>query len=164
MERFDHAEARRWIARAQEAVPDPGWPWVAPLLAILQSRLLRLRHEFDAADEALRPHLEDSALPRWIRTEVVTEAVHVRLSTGSPEAGLRLLDGARDEPWAAVLRATAAVIGGHSPSGLPEGHAGLSRALAVETEILRSCASLGASGGAAAVDALDRALGMAAED
>lgn len=156
MERYDHAEARHWIARGQEAVPDSELSWVAPLLAVLQSRLLRLRHEFDAAERVLRPHLEAS-LPRWVRVQVQAEEVRRLLAAGSDEVATGLLDQAEPAPWVVVLRATADVLSGRPAAPLPEdGH--LPPALLVETEILHACRELQAGQVTAAVDSLRRAL------
>lgn len=162
MERYDHPAARRWVARVQACTEDPESLFVAPLVAVLQSRLLRVRHEFDAAGQLLQPYLQGAPLPRWIRTQVVAEQARLLLSAGADEAALRLLDPAGSAPWAVLLRATADVLAGRSPRIPSTGEdADLSPSLLVETELLQACRSAQAGNASAAVDTLRRALDRA---
>jgi LuxR family maltose regulon positive regulatory protein len=159
VERYQHAEARRWMARAQandgSAAGSSG-----PLLAVLNSRLLRIRHELDAAEAVLRPHLDDDDLPRWVRDEVVVEHVRICLLHGRSADGLRMLRrlGAQS-PRAELLRATAAALadppGPRAPVALPVGD--LPLVLTVERDILRACLA-GPGSEATALVALEQAL------
>ena len=161
MERYLHADARRWITWSKECAPDRESPLVLPLLAILQSRLLRLRHEFDAAEQLLVPHLQKS-LPRWIETQVAVEHTRILLAAGSLEAALAVLDAAGDAPWAAVQRATVDVLADRPSSvALPGRDDDLALDLRVEARILLACRHLQAGAESAALTALHGALHLA---
>jgi LuxR family maltose regulon positive regulatory protein len=166
VDRNENDEARRWMVRAQTLGTGEGVQVTAPLLAVLSSRLLRLRHEVESAERALRPFTEDAGLPRWVREQVVTEQVRVSLARDEAAAGLRLLSLLGDTPRCTLLLARAEVLGLRDvPRGepAPDG-ADLPLAVAVESEVVRACAHASDGAGSAAVATLEHALRIAAPE
>jgi len=162
VERHELSDARHWMSQAQEAGTDASV--CAPLLAVLQSRLLRMRHEVEPAERALRPYGGDVDLPRWVREQVVSEQVRVAFAGNQREVGLRLLERLQDgSPRRAVLQAMADVLDGSGGSieALPPDGAALPLTVAVEAEVLRTCARADAGDTSAAVATLERALRLA---
>ncbi|MGY1802197.1 LuxR C-terminal-related transcriptional regulator [Blastococcus sp. SYSU D00922] len=165
LRRYSLAEAREWLTRAREraraggpcAVP------VDPLAAVLQSQQLRLRHEYDAAEQALLPHLRGPRLPRWIAEQVVGEVVRLAVARGHVAEGLAILrDSGEDEPWGRRLHATVDLLAGETSTevrGGPEPSAPL--AGAVEWSVVRACQLLEEGRSAAAVEELAAALDRA---
>jgi LuxR family maltose regulon positive regulatory protein len=136
VERYELSEARRWTARAESAGQGPRPSFLSPLLAVLHSRLLRVRHDLDAAARLLAEHGQDPGLPRWVHHELVLEQARLRLAHNELAEGLQLL------------------------REVAPGTAGESQPLAVriEAEILRACLSVDAGDGRAAVATLSGAL------
>ncbi|WP_091324974.1 LuxR C-terminal-related transcriptional regulator [Geodermatophilus ruber] len=164
VDRNEHAEARRWMLRAQESAAEADGPLTAPLLAVLHSRLFRLRHEPAAAEDCLRPHLADAGAPRWVREQVVGEQVRVAFAHDEVAAGVGLLGELTDAPRRALLLARAGLLGGSDAAAPVPAGAELPLAVAVEAEIVRACERADAGAGAAAVAALTRALRLAAPE
>jgi LuxR family maltose regulon positive regulatory protein len=110
--RYELEQARECADRSQEqATGTPDARFVAPLAMVVHSSLLRLRHDYAKAAAALRLYLDDADLPRWIREEVVTEAVRIDFARGAVHEGIARLDGLDDSTgWATRLRATAALL------------------------------------------------------
>jgi LuxR family maltose regulon positive regulatory protein len=163
LDRWEVDAARDWLARARERSAES--PFIGAVLATLQSRLLRLRHEHDLADAALRAHLDNRRLPHWVRELVVTEAVRTRFAHGRIDDGLALLDrfdgGNR---WEEILLATANVLGG--PEADPPTDAGerTPPVLVVESAIVRACRNLLDGTVPGAVAELLHALDVAGRD
>ncbi|MGY1753497.1 LuxR C-terminal-related transcriptional regulator [Blastococcus sp. SYSU D01042] len=163
--------ARRWTDRAQDE-EEPGSrdaQLTAPLAAVVNSCLLRVRHDHAAAEALLRPHLRDVRLPRWIREEVVSEAIRTELARGRVADGAALLDGAAGEPgWAARWRATAALFDQTGalgvPAGEPSGPRDTAPVAAVQSGIVRACQQLDRGAVPGAVGELTRALDTAAKE
>jgi LuxR family maltose regulon positive regulatory protein len=110
--RYELEQARECADHAQEEVTGTSDArFVAPLAAVVHSSLLRLRHDYAKAAAVLRPSLEDGDLPRWVREEVVTEAVRIDFARGAVQEGIVRLEGVDDATdWATRLRATAALL------------------------------------------------------
>jgi LuxR family maltose regulon positive regulatory protein len=165
LDRWEVDTARDWLARARLRSAVPEAPFIGPVLATLQSRLLRLRHEHDLAEAALRDHLDDGRLPRWVREVVVTEGVRTRFARGQIGDALAMLDRFDDGTrWDGVLRATASVLGG--PAAEPPADTGerTPPVLLVEAAIVRACRDLQDGSVPLAVTELLRALDVAARD
>jgi LuxR family maltose regulon positive regulatory protein len=168
LRRYALTEAREWLVRARSRTGDrgggtPGSPTTAPLLAVLQSQLLRLRHEYDSAEQCLRPHLHGPRLPRWVAEQVVTEVVRLAVARGHVDEGLAILqDTTGDEPWSRRLRATVGLLSGDPDSTPPtEAEPPAVPAAAVEAAVVRACQLLEAGSVPAAADQLAAALELA---
>jgi LuxR family maltose regulon positive regulatory protein len=165
VERNEPSDARRWILQAHEAGPDSSV--CGPLLAVLQSRLLRLRHEVEPAERALHPYVGAGHLPRWVREQVVSEQVRVAFAGNQRQRGLLLLDRLQQgSPRRPLLQALAGVLeGSGGPLGalLPEG-AALPLTGAVEAEVVRTCIRADEGDVPSAVAALERGLRLAAPE
>ena len=165
LRRYALVEAREWLARARarERSIVPGAVGPGPLDAVLQGEQLRLRHEYDAAEQLLRPYLQGPGLPRWVAEQVVTEVVLLAVARGHVDEGLAILrDGAHDAPWRNRLRATVDLLAGEPGTDLPtEADSSASPATAVESAVIRACQLLEAGGVAAAAEGLAAALELA---
>jgi LuxR family maltose regulon positive regulatory protein len=167
--RYELELAREWADRAQEqATGTPDARFVAPLSMVVHSCLLRLRHEYAKAAATLRPYVDDADLPRWIREEVVTEAVRTDFARGAVQEGMARLDGADDSTgWDTRLRATAALL---VPSdarhlrwnALDAPH--VWPIVAVQSGILRACRQLEHGEVPTAVGEMARTLDLAAPE
>jgi len=167
--RYELEQAREWADRAQEqATGTPDARFVVPLAMVVHSGLLRLRHDYAKATAALRPYVDRQNLPRWIREEVVAEAVRTDFVRGAVQEGLARLDGTDDSSgWATGLRATAALL---VPSGvgpvrwnaLDAPQAG--PVVAVRNGILRACRQLEYGQVPTALGELARTLDLAAPE
>jgi LuxR family maltose regulon positive regulatory protein len=173
LDRYELEDARDWANRARDQTTAPDEAFVAPLVAVLHSRLLRLRHEYDKAEATLQAHLRAGRSPRWVEEQVVGEAVRTRLARGSVDEGLTLLDEHEHEHepehgtgWTARLRATAALMRGSVvPVSLDaDGPAEGSLVGAVEAGTLRACRYLDLGAVPHAVAELSRALELAAPE
>ncbi|WP_116450377.1 LuxR C-terminal-related transcriptional regulator [Blastococcus litoris] len=165
LRRYELVEARDWLVRVRERTPGGSsrLPGVEALHAVLLAQQLRLRHEHEAAEQALRPFAEADGLPRWLREQVVPEAVRLQVARGRTAEALRLLDRAGPgERWAARLRVTVALVtGAPVPELLPPAGPGAVPADAVETSVLMACQHLEAGRLTTAVDELGAALDLA---
>ena len=164
LHRYALVEARESLQRARERErsSDPGVVFTRPLLAVLQSRLLRLRHEYDAADQCLRPHLEGPRLPGWVAEHVVDELVRLAISRGHVDEGLALLrDTGVDEPWTRRLRVTVGLLAGE-PVPVSATQAGLAHSPAadVESAVISACCLLEAGRAGDAAERLAHALDL----
>ena len=169
LDRYELEDAREWTDRAEDqATGTPDVRFVAPMVAVLRSSLLRVRHEYAKASTALQPFVHDADLPRWIREEVVAEAVHTHLAQGEVAEGMALLDATDDGTgWGARWRATAGLL--DRGTTLPEpadalGSRDVSPIVAVQSGIVRACRQLNAGSVPAAVGELSRALDLAAPE
>ncbi|MGY1622936.1 LuxR C-terminal-related transcriptional regulator [Geodermatophilus sp. SYSU D00965] len=168
LRRYALSEAREWLARARARTRDrgcgtPAASTIPALLAVLQSQLSRLRHEYDSAEQALNPHLRGPRLPRWVAEQVVTEVVRLAVARGHVEEGLAILqDTSGDEPWSRRLRATVGLLSG-DPAATPPAEAGPPAvpAAAVEAAVIRACQLLEAGNLPAAAEQLGEALELA---
>jgi LuxR family maltose regulon positive regulatory protein len=167
LRRYALVEAREWLvrARARERTPGPDAVGPGPLDAVLQSQQLRLRHEYTAAEQVLRPHLVGPRLPRWVAEQVVTEVVRLAVARGHVEEGLSiLLDRSHDEPWSLRLRATVGLLAGDPVTDMAadaESSASASSAETVESRVIRACQLLEAGHVPAAAEELAAALELA---
>jgi LuxR family maltose regulon positive regulatory protein len=165
LRRYALAEAREWLARVGERAASGGAraAGLEALHAVLQGEQFRLRHEYDAADQLLRPHVQAPRAPRWIAEQVVGEAVRLAVARGHVEEALRTLaDGSQDEPWRQRLRATVGLLTGAPTATLPAG-AGPPDSLSglVEASVIRACQLMEAGHLPAAADELVVALDLA---
>jgi LuxR family maltose regulon positive regulatory protein len=162
LHRYALVDARDWLGRARgRAWPSgPGAIWLEALHAQMQAQQLRLRHEYDSADDLLRPYLSGPRLPRWVSEQIVAEIVRLAVARGHVDEGLEILrDGRRDEPWRHRLHATVGLIAGGPTGDLPPDlEPSASPAEAVETSVIRACQLLEAGQVAAAADELAAAL------
>ncbi|HSP19978.1 MAG TPA: LuxR C-terminal-related transcriptional regulator, partial [Myxococcaceae bacterium] len=162
LHRYALAEAREWLARARarERTAGSGAVVLAPLNAVLHGRQLRLRHEYDAAEEVLRPHLRGVRLPRWVSEQLVTEVVRLAVARGHVEEGLAILsDGSQDEPWSRRLRATVDLLGADPvPEEPADTESTASSVEAVQSSVIRACQFLEAGRVPAAAEELAAAL------
>jgi LuxR family maltose regulon positive regulatory protein len=165
LRRYALVEAREWQirARARERSAGGGVVGAAPLHAVLQCQQLRLRHEYDVAEQALRPHLRGPRLPRWVAEQVVTETVRLAVARGHVDEGLAILsDRCVDEPWSRRLRASVGLVAGGPATDLPtEDEPRPSLAEAVEGAVVRACQLLEAGTVPAAAEELAVALELA---
>jgi LuxR family maltose regulon positive regulatory protein len=165
LRRYALVEAREWLgrARARERFAGPGAIGSGPLHAVLQGEQFRLRHEYDSAEQVLRPHLQGPRLPRWVAEQVVTEVVRLAVARGHVEEGLAILrDSSHDEPWSRRLRATVGLLAGDPVTDLPaEDEPTASSAAAVEFAVIRACQLLEAGRAPAAAEELAAALELA---
>lgn len=165
LERHEVGEGRRWLARAEQRLPDTGL--TGPLRAVLHSRLRRARGELDTADRALRPALELPGTPRWVREQVAIEAARIRLARRDGPGCRRLLERLpAASPRAALLRATAEALGlgEDRPGAITTCSGPLPPALAVEEAVIRSCLRIEAEDPSGAIAAIEQALRAAAPE
>ena len=142
----------------------PGAVGPGPLQAVLQSQQFRLRHEYDLAEQVLRPHLQGARLPRWVAEQVVTEVVRLAVARGHVSEGLSILrDRSDDEPWSRRLRATVGLLAGDPATDLPAEPRSppTSSAERVESAVIRACQLLEAGRVPAAAEELAAALDLA---
>ncbi|GAB3309036.1 LuxR family transcriptional regulator [Geodermatophilus aquaeductus] len=161
LRRYAPAESRDWLgrARARTRAAAPGAAGPDPLQAVLQAQHHRLRHEFERAEQALRPHLEGDLLPRWTAEQVVTEVVRLAVARGHVEDGLAILrDRGRDEPWSRSLQAFLGPPGGPVEVG---GRSAGSLSEVVESAVVRAWQLLGRGDVPAAAEQLAGALDRA---
>jgi LuxR family maltose regulon positive regulatory protein len=165
LRRYSLVEAREWLARARarERSAGPGAVGPAPLHAVLESQQFRLRHEYEAAEQVLRPHLRGPRLPRWIAEQVVTETVRLAVARGHVDEGLAILsDRCVEEPWSRRLRASVRLAAGGPAEDLPaEDEPSTSLAEAVEGAVIRACQLLEAGRVTTAAEELEVALDLA---
>jgi LuxR family transcriptional regulator, maltose regulon positive regulatory protein len=130
---------------------------------VLQAQHFRLRHEYDLAEQVLRPHLRGPRLPRWVAEQVVSEMVRLAVARGHVDEGLAILrDGSRDEPWSRRLRATVSLLAGDPVTDMPAGtEPSMSSAAAVESGVIRACQLLESGHVPAAAEELAAALELA---
>jgi LuxR family maltose regulon positive regulatory protein len=163
--RYALVEGREWLgrARARERAASPGSVGPGPLQAVLQGQHFRLRHEYDLAEQVLRPQVQGPRLPRWASEQVVTEMVRLAVARGHVEEGLAMLaDRGSDEPWSRRLRASVALVAGDAEVDMPEGaESSTSSAAAVESSVIRACQLLESGRVPAAADELVVALDLA---
>ncbi|WP_456913945.1 LuxR C-terminal-related transcriptional regulator [Geodermatophilus sp. SYSU D00696] len=162
LRRYALVESREWLGRARvrEHSASSGAAGPGPLQAVLQGQHFRLRHEYDLAEQVLRPHLAGPPLPRWISEQVVTELVRLAVARGHVEDGLAVLrDRGRDEPWSRRLQASVGLLGGVTTADVPPDEES-SRAPAdvVESMVVRACQLLEAGEVTAAAEELAAAL------
>ncbi|MGY1686615.1 LuxR C-terminal-related transcriptional regulator [Geodermatophilus sp. SYSU D00867] len=165
LRRYDLPAAREWLGRAHARTRSlgdgtAGAAHAEPLLAVLQSQLLRLRHEYDAAERCLGPHLRGPRLPRWVAEPVIGEVVRLAVARGHVTEGLSILRETRvDEPWSRRLRATVDLLSGDPTAVTPTEPTGTrAPAAVVEARVIRACQLLEAGHAPAAVDELAEAL------
>ena len=165
LRRYALVEAREWLARARarERTAGPGAVGPGPLQAVLQGQQFRLRHEYDLAEQVLRPHLQGPRLPRWVAEQVVTEVVRLAVARGHVEEGLDIL---RDGDGRAVEPPPAGDGGPPRRGTGPTRPAGSGGALdvpgqRVESAVIRACQLLEAGRVPAAAEGLAAALELA---
>jgi LuxR family transcriptional regulator, maltose regulon positive regulatory protein len=168
LRRYALTEAREWLVRARARTRDRGGGTSAasttpPLLAVLQSQLFRLRHEYDAAEHCLDQHLHGPRLPRWVSEQVVTEVVRLAVARGHVDEGLAILqDTTGEEPWSQRLRATVGLLSDTPASAAPtEAESRATPAAAVDAAVIRACQLLDAGRVPAAAEQLAAALELA---
>jgi LuxR family maltose regulon positive regulatory protein len=163
LRRYALVEAREWLTRERARRKAAAGPGADALAAVLQSQLLRLRHEYDAAGQCLEASLQGPRLPRWTAEQVVTEVVRLAVARGHLEEGLAILqDTSDDEQWTRRLRAVVAAESGQpDPLGSDEVHAAPSLAAVVESAVVRACQLVAAGNPTAAAEQLAEALELA---
>jgi LuxR family maltose regulon positive regulatory protein len=166
LEQYALVEAREWLgrARARERHRPTGPEAVtsAALIAVLQSRLLRLRHEYDAAEQVLARQLGGPRLPRWARERVLLEGVRLALARGRLATGLALLDEQSGSPArGGRLRAVADLLDEGTPQRPLLDEQADPLADAVESRVVRACQLVAAGQEPVAVGELERALATA---
>ncbi|MGX7678501.1 LuxR C-terminal-related transcriptional regulator [Jatrophihabitans sp. DSM 45814] len=167
-ERFHRSEARRWALRAEDGMDDGTGPLVRPLLAVVNSRLLRSRQELDSADDALEPFLPPDDSPAWVHEQVLLETAEVHLARSQPGQAVVVVDTLPDphSPRAELIRSRAAGQGAHSQFAIRD--VAEDRAAPVDVRvdawIDRACGHLESGGtgiDSAAVSAVSAALKLA---
>jgi LuxR family transcriptional regulator, maltose regulon positive regulatory protein len=163
--RYALVEAREWLGRARTRERAAG-AWAVghgPLQAVMQGQHLRLRHDYELAEQVLRPHLRGPRLPRWVAEQVVTEVVRLAVARGHVEEGLAILrDRSHDEPWSRRLRATVGLVAGDPAFDMPAGtEPSTSSAAAVESAVIRASQLLESGHVPAAAEELAAALELA---
>jgi LuxR family transcriptional regulator, maltose regulon positive regulatory protein len=119
-EEYHDAEGRRWAVRAEESAKDVDIPLAQPLLAVLQARLLRSRHDFASAATVIEPFVADTDLRASVRERVVLQAADLHLMQMQPELAMAILDLLPDPhgPRAEVIRGRAVALGAR-PQSVP---------------------------------------------
>jgi len=163
--RYGLGEAREWLGKVRERGVSgrSRADGLEALHAVLLGQQLRLRHEYDAADQVLRPHLGAPHPPRWITEQVLTEMVRLAVARGHVDDNLRgMLEDGSGEPWRLRLRATVALLTGEPAVELQTG-VGSSDTLSglVESSVIRACQLMEAGHPPAATDELVAALDLA---
>ena len=95
-ERCHQTEARRWMTLAQESAAGPLSRIAGPLLAIVQARLLRLRHDLSGAESALSPVLTDVEVPDWLYQRAQLERAVGQLAQTGPQPAPGIVDAMAD--------------------------------------------------------------------
>ncbi len=95
-EQFHHVEARRWVSRVHERPRGADDRLVQPLLAVVQARLLRSRHDLNAAERVLEPFVNEGESPRWALERVLLEQAEIQLVRGRPERATAIVDALVD--------------------------------------------------------------------
>jgi LuxR family maltose regulon positive regulatory protein len=133
------------------------------LYAVLMAQQFRLRHEYESAEQVLRPRLRAPRPPSWIAEQVSIEATRLAVARGhADESAQRLREDDPDEPWRPRLRATVALFtGGPTPGLLASAGSSDSLAALVDTSVIRACQLLEAGHTSAAADELVTALDLA---
>jgi LuxR family maltose regulon positive regulatory protein len=90
-------EARRWAALANESAAGQLSRITLPLLAIVQARLLRLRHDLAGAEDALKPIVTDPGVPDWLYQRAQLEMAVGYVSKSGPAPALGIV-AARQDP------------------------------------------------------------------
>ncbi|RFU19684.1 LuxR C-terminal-related transcriptional regulator [Geodermatophilus marinus] len=165
LRRYSLVEAREWLGRARnrERSAGPGAIGPGPLQAVLQGQHFRMRHEYELAEQVLRPHLEGPSLPRWVAEQVVTEVVRLAVARGHVADGLAMLrDRGGGEPWSRRLQASVGLLGGDEAVEVPpdEQFRG-SPAQIVESTVVRACQLVESGDLSAAAEELAAALELA---
>jgi LuxR family transcriptional regulator, maltose regulon positive regulatory protein len=167
LQRYAVTDARDSVARARaraQAGPSPIEAAVTEgALAVISSRLLRLRHEFDAALTAVQTQVDRPGLPAWLRVHLIGEVIHLAAAGRATITD----DDLADDPTLDAMRrsrlvATAALVQGRRPpvDGLPpEDERDL--AAAVESRVIRASTALADGSVPAAVVELEHGLGRA---
>jgi LuxR family transcriptional regulator, maltose regulon positive regulatory protein len=166
LRRYALVEAREWLARAQARgrYAGPRAVGAGPLSAVLNGEQFRLRHEYDLAEQVLRPHLQGPRLPRWVAEQLITEVVRLAVARGHVEEGRAILrDRSADEPWSRHLHATVSLLSGDPGTDVLADEAQPSTSLAqtVEWSVIRACQLLEAGSVPAAAEELAAALELA---
>jgi LuxR family maltose regulon positive regulatory protein len=166
LDRYELEEARDRMSRVREHAIPADAAIVGPLVAVLQCRLLRVRHEYDKAEATMAALVEDRGLPRWVREQVVSEAVRTCFARGAVADGLALLDPDEDGAgWTARLRIAAGADG--VVAGVPppvDTSPDVPPIVAVENGIVRASSALAAGAVPRAVSELAHALELAAPE
>jgi len=162
VERYLLSDVRGWMTAAQTSPPPVGTVSVRPLLAVLQSRLLRLRHSFAEAERLLQPHLDDAGLPRWVRQQLVVEELHVRAARDGAVAVAELAP-LEASPWRDVFEPPPDEQASSEEAAKvqPLWDSDPPLAVRVGAEVARSRLCLEHGAGGEAVRALQRALELA---
>ena len=164
-EEFHHAEARRWEARAQASATDHEDRFVRPLLAVLQARLLRSRHDFEVAGDALESVVTDIDPPSWVRERELLEMASLHIAQARLDQAMAIIDALPDPhtPRAEVARGRGITLGAVSQA-VPRdvtGDAETPLDALVEAWINRACGHLEHGDVVLAVPAVHQALQLA---
>src|SRR3954468_7635928 len=156
--RYALVEAREWLGRPRTREGAAG-AWAAghgPLQAVMDGQHLRLRHDYELAEQCLGPHLRGPRLPRWVAEQVVTEMVRLAIARGHVDEGLAILqDTTGNEPWSRRLHDTVGLVSGAPASAAPtEAEPTAILAAAVEAAVIRACQLLKAGRVPAAAEQL----------
>ena len=108
-EQCHQTEARRWAALAHASAVGPLSRITIPLLAIVQSRLLRLRHDLPGAESAIGTVLTDLDVPDWLHQRAQLELAVVRLARTGPQPALGIVDAMADPQLPLDMRAEALI-------------------------------------------------------
>jgi LuxR family maltose regulon positive regulatory protein len=95
-EQCHQTEARRWAALAQDGAIGPLNRIADPLLAIVEARLLRLRHDLSGAESALGPVLTDPEVPDWLHQRAQLEMAVVQLAQTGPQPAMGIAEAMAD--------------------------------------------------------------------
>jgi LuxR family transcriptional regulator, maltose regulon positive regulatory protein len=108
-EQCHQAEARRWAALAHETAVGPLNRIASPLLAIVQARLLRLRHDLPGAESALGPVLADPEVPDWLHQRAQLDLAVIHLAQSGPQPALGIVDAMADPKLPLDMRVEALI-------------------------------------------------------
>ena len=108
-EQCHQTEARRWVAVVHATAFGPLSRITIPLLAIVQSRLLRLHHDLPGAESALGPVMTDLEVPDWLHQRAQLEMAVVHLARTGPQPALGIVDAMADPQLPLDMRVEALI-------------------------------------------------------
>jgi LuxR family maltose regulon positive regulatory protein len=118
-EQCHQTEARRWVTLARASAVGPLSRITIPLLVIVQSRLLRLRHDLPGAESTLNPVLTDLEVPDWLHQRAQLEMAVVHLARSGPQPAHGIVDAMADPQLPLDMRVEALMTeaGAHAAAG-----------------------------------------------
>ncbi|HEY2299368.1 MAG TPA: LuxR C-terminal-related transcriptional regulator [Jatrophihabitans sp.] len=174
----DLSRAQNHIAEAVERGAETSDVFVRVALALTRARIERADGNLSGARSALRAALESGpedasgdATPRWLADRILVEQARIEILDGRPARADDVLTDVRASGYEAaeLVRTEARMLAGRS-AGTPDPPAALARQLTqdlterIDKRLVESQRRLRSGEQAGAIDALDRALRLAAPE